>query len=218
VVAVEGLVWRLEELARKVEEGVEEFARKVEEGTFGATLLAERLEEWKFFAELSMGEKIDRMSLWLEKTIKDHFPPQLQEWWKEQIARLQEGFQEALEKIKAQIKEVGTWLSENADRVALGVGAVGLGAAVAGLGPERLLEDFQQFYQGAVVVVQVDLKERVAAFIEEARRLDDFAREIMGDIAQGKLPFSSYGETSYEGKADPNYGERLDPKGGPEPW
>jgi hypothetical protein len=213
VITVEELVWKLEEAA-------------------------DRVEEWAFWTSLSVRENIE--NLWdrvseIPQALSDYFQDigfrlenlplsveialenlstRLQEWWEEQKAN----FQEILERMGAQIKEVGAWLNENVEKVALGVGVAGTTLGIAGLGPERIWEDVPQFYQGAVAVVQVDLKERVAAFIEEVKGLDDFAKQIMGDIAQGKLPFSSYGETSHGEKVDPNYGEKADPKGGPEPW
>ena len=133
-------------------------------------------------------------------------------------AWLVENGEKAVESTRTKIDEVRAWLSENAEKVALGVGVASTALAVAALGPERIYQDVKQFYEGAVVVVQVDLKERVAAFIEEVKSLDDFAKQILGDLAKDKPPSSSAGETSYGQKVDPNYGERLDPKGGPEPW
>jgi hypothetical protein len=210
---VEKVVWKLEEAANRV-------------------------EEWALWASLSVGENMG--SLWervseIPQVLSDYFQDigfrleglalsagialenlsaRLQEWWEEQRAH----FQETVERIGAQVREVGTWLSENADKVALGVGVTGATLGVAGLGAERIYEDLRQFYEGGTVVVQVDLKERVAAFLEEVKGLDDFAKQIMGDLGQGKLPLFSPGETPYGGKVDPNYGERFDPKGGPEPW
>jgi len=209
---VEGLVWKLEEAANRV-------------------------EEWAFWTSLSIGESVEnflgRVSE-IPQALSDYFQDigfrlegsalsaeialenlsaRLREWWEEQRAH----FQEVLEGIGAQIREVGTWLSENAEKVALGVGVAGATLAVAGLGPERVYEDIRQFYEGAVFVVQVDLKERVAAFLEEVKRLEDFAKQIVGDLAQGKLPSLSHGETPFSYGETP-HGGKVDPKGGPEPW
>jgi len=201
---VEELVWRLEEAANRV-------------------------EEWAFWTSLSLGESVenllDQVSQ-IPQALGDYFQDvgfhlenlalsaemalenlsaRLERWWEEGKAHLEE----ALQRVGAWMRDMGAWLSENADKVALGVGVGGTALGVVGLGP-AFYEDVRQFYQGAVDVVQVDLRERVVAFLEEVRGLDDLAKQIVGDIAQGKLPFSSPGETPY--------GERADPKAGPEPW
>ena len=202
---MEELVWRLEEAANRV-------------------------EEWAFWTSLSLGESVENLldqvseipqalSDYLQDigfrleglaisagSALENLSTKLQEWWEEQRAHLEE----VLERVGTWVKEMGDWLSENAEKVALGVGVAGISLGVAGLGVERIGEDVQRFYQDTAVVVQVDLKERVAAFLEEVRGLDDLAKQIVGDIAQGKLPFSSQGEASY--------GERGDPRAGPEPW
>lgn len=191
---------------------------------------ASRVEEWAFWTSLSVGESVENLLDQVSKipqalsdylqdvgfrleglaisaeSALENLSTKLQEWWGEQRAHLEE----ALEKVGTRIKEVGDWLSENAEKVALGVGVAGVSLGVAGLGVERIGEDVQRFYRDAVVAVQVDLKERFAAFLEEVRGLDDLAKQIVGDIAQGKLSFSSQGEASY--------GERADPIAGPEHW
>jgi hypothetical protein len=202
---VEELVWRLEEAANRV-------------------------EEWAFWTSLSLGESVenllDQVSQ-IPQALGDYFQDvgfhlenlalsaemalenlsaRLERWWEEGKAHLEE----TLQRVGAWMRDMGAWLSENADKVALGVGVAGVSLGVAGLGAERIGEDVREFYQGATVVVQVELKERFAAFLEEVRGLDDLAKQIASDIAQGKLPFSSQGGASY--------GERADPRAGPEPW
>jgi methyl-accepting chemotaxis protein len=207
---------------------VEELAWKLEEA-------ADKLEEWAFWTTLSVKENIE--NLWdrvseIPQALSDYFQDigfrledlanlsaRVQEWWEEQRAY----FQEALERMGAQIKEVGAWLSENAEKVALGVGVAGVSLGVAGLGPERIHQDVQRFFQGTVVAVQ-ELKEGIAAFHEEVERINASAKEIMGEVRYeffNEFSFSSKGATFYEKfnpHVDPSYGEKADPKGGPEPW
>lgn len=202
---MEELTWRLEEARDEVEEwlfwtslslgeSIESFLDRVSEIPQG---LSDYLQD--------IGFRLEGLAISAESAL-ENLSTKLQEWWGEQRAHLEE----VLERVGTRIKEMGDWLSENAEKVALGVGVAGVSLGVAGLGVERIGEDVQRFYQDTVFVVQVDLKERAAAFLEEVRGLDDLAKQIVGDIAQGKLPFSSHGETSY--------GERADPKAGPEPW
>lgn len=206
---------------------MEELVWKLEEA-------ADRVEEWAFWTSLSVRENIENLweNLWdrvseIPQALSDYFQDigfhledlalsaesalqnlstRLQEWWEEQKLH----FQKTLESVGTQIKEVGTWLGENADKVALGIGVAGATLVVADGGAEKIYRDAQEFYQGAAVVVQVDLRGRIAEYLEDVRGIDDLASKIMGDIAQGRVPFSS--------QVDPNYGKRLDPKGGPEPW
>jgi hypothetical protein len=212
---VEELAWKLERIG--------------EELVWRKDRFIDKIDKWCTWTSLSSDDLPALAQRWLQEQ-KLHFQKALGSIGtqiKEMGAWLSENADRAVESIRTKINEVGTWISENAEKVALGVGVASTALAVAALGPERIYEDVKQFYEGAVVVVQVDLKERVAAFIEEVKGLDDFAKQIMGDIAQGKPPFSSYEETSYGEKADPkggssyeetSYGEKADPKGGPEPW
>jgi len=195
----------VEELAWKLERIGEELSWKIDRS-------ADKVEEWKVFA-----------SIWL-----DNFPTLGQGWLQEQKLYFQktvgsvgsqikeagvwliENAEKAVESIRAKINEVGDWLNENADKVALGIGVAGATLVVADGGAEKIYRDAQEFYQGAAVVVQVDLRGRIAEYLEDVRGIDDLASKIVGDIAQGRVPFSS--------QVDPNYGKRLDPKGGPEPW
>ncbi len=213
---MEELVWRLEEAANRVEEWA--FWTSLSAGESVENLLDETSEVPQALGDYFQGPGFHLENLALSaETILGNLSARLEGWWKEGKAHLEE----TLQRVGAWMRDMGAWLSENADKVALGVGVGGTALGVVGLGP-AFYEDVKQFYQGAVVVVQVDLKERVVAFLEEVRRLDDLAKQIVGDIAQGKLPFASPGETPYGEGADPNYdpnyGERADPKAGPEPW
>jgi hypothetical protein len=215
---VEELAWKLERIG--------------EELTWKKDRFVDKVEEWWAWTSLSLDDLPALAQSWLQEQ-KLHFQKALGSIGtqiREMGAWLVENGEKAVESTRAKIDEVRTWLSENAEKVVLGVGVASVTFAVATMGPERtykaIYEDVKQFYEGAVVVVQVDLKERVADFIEQVKNLDDFAKkivddfakQIMGDLAQDKPPSSSAGETSYGQKVDPNYGERLDPKGGPEPW
>jgi hypothetical protein len=206
---VEGLAWKLEEVADRVDEWA----------SWTSLSLTESLEDlWDRVSEVprALSDYFQGVGFRLEGLTSrvEDLSARLREWWEEQKAH----FQEVVGRIRAHMEEIGAWIGEKAEKVALGVGVAGIGLGVAGLGAERIGEDVREFYRGATVVVQVELKERFAAFLEEVGRLDDLAKQIVGDIAQGKLPSSFGGETSYGKGVDPNYGERADPKAGPEPW
>jgi hypothetical protein len=195
----------VEELAWKLERIGEELSWKIDRS-------ADKVEEWKVFASIWLDDLPTLVQGWLQEQ-KLHFQKTVESVGsqiKEAGVWLIENAEKAVGSIRAKINEVGTWLNENAEKFALGVGVAGVTLGVAGLGPERVQGDVLQFYQGAVVVAQVDLRGRVAEYLEDVRGIDDLASKIMGDITQGRVPFSS--------QVDPDYGKKLDPKGGPEPW
>ena len=194
----------VEELAWKLERIGEELSWKIDRS-------ADKVEEWKVFASIWLDDLPILAQGWLQEQ-KLHFQRTVESVGnqiKEAGVWLIENAEKAVESIRAKINEVGAWLNENAEKFALGVGVAGVTLGVAGLGAERVQGDVLQFYQGAVVVAQ-DLRERVAEYLEDVRGIDDLVQRIMGDIAQGRVLFSS--------QDDPNYGGKLDPKGGPEPW